>query len=57
MKLCFISVNGPRETYFVDEPRSFNLLSMEREDEVVRTEFCYSVHGPLGALMGSNEID
>jgi hypothetical protein len=21
MKLCFVSVNGPRETYFVDEPR------------------------------------
>jgi hypothetical protein len=20
MKLCFVSVNGPRETYFVDEP-------------------------------------
>jgi hypothetical protein len=19
--LCFVSVNGPRETYFVDEPR------------------------------------
>jgi hypothetical protein len=22
MKLCFVSVNGPRETYFVDEPSS-----------------------------------
>jgi hypothetical protein len=22
MKLCFVSVNGPRETYFKDEPRS-----------------------------------
>jgi hypothetical protein len=21
MKLCFVSVHGPRETYFVDEPR------------------------------------
>jgi hypothetical protein len=21
MKLCYVSVNGPRETYFVDEPR------------------------------------
>jgi hypothetical protein len=21
MKLCFVSENGPRETYFVDEPR------------------------------------
>jgi hypothetical protein len=21
MKLCFVSVNGPRETYFVDAPR------------------------------------
>jgi hypothetical protein len=21
MKLCFVSVNDPRETYFVDEPR------------------------------------
>jgi hypothetical protein len=21
MQLCFVSVNGPRETYFVDEPR------------------------------------
>jgi hypothetical protein len=25
MKLCFVSVNGPRETCFVDEPRSLNL--------------------------------
>jgi hypothetical protein len=24
MKLCFVSVNGPRETYFVDEPRIKN---------------------------------
>jgi hypothetical protein len=24
MKLCFVSVNGPRETYFVDEPRTFS---------------------------------
>jgi hypothetical protein len=23
MKVCFVSVNGPRETYFVDEPRTF----------------------------------
>jgi hypothetical protein len=23
MKLCFVSVNGPRETYFVDEPRKW----------------------------------
>jgi predicted TIM-barrel enzyme len=22
MKLCFVSVNGPRETYFADEPRT-----------------------------------
>jgi predicted TIM-barrel enzyme len=21
MKLCFVSVNGPRETYLLDEPR------------------------------------
>jgi hypothetical protein len=21
MQLCFVSVHGPRETYFVDEPR------------------------------------
>jgi hypothetical protein len=25
MKLCFVSVNGPRETYFVDEPRKIIL--------------------------------
>jgi hypothetical protein len=24
MKLCFVSVNGPRETYFVDEPWYIN---------------------------------
>jgi hypothetical protein len=23
MQLCFVSVHGPRETYFVDEPRTF----------------------------------
>jgi hypothetical protein len=23
MKLCFVSVNGPRETYFVDEPHTY----------------------------------
>jgi hypothetical protein len=22
MKLCFVSVNGPRETYLLDEPRT-----------------------------------
>jgi hypothetical protein len=22
MQLCFVSVHGPRETYFVDEPRN-----------------------------------
>jgi hypothetical protein len=22
MQVCFVSVHGPRETYFVDEPRS-----------------------------------
>jgi hypothetical protein len=22
MQLCFVSVHGPRETYFVDEPRT-----------------------------------
>jgi hypothetical protein len=26
MKLCFVSVNGPRETYFVDEPRIIDLF-------------------------------
>jgi hypothetical protein len=29
MKLCFVSVNGPRETYFVDEPHTFKLGSSE----------------------------
>jgi hypothetical protein len=23
MQLCFVSVHGPRETYFVDEPRTW----------------------------------
>jgi hypothetical protein len=23
MQLCFVSVQGPRETYFVDEPRIY----------------------------------
>jgi hypothetical protein len=23
MQLCFVSVHGPRETYFVDEPRMY----------------------------------
>jgi hypothetical protein len=26
MQLCFVSVHGPRETYFVDEPRTINIL-------------------------------
>jgi hypothetical protein len=24
MKLCFVSVNGPREPYFVDEPGKYS---------------------------------
>jgi hypothetical protein len=26
MKLCFVSVNGPREPYLLDEPRMFRFL-------------------------------
>jgi hypothetical protein len=26
MQLCFVSVHGPRETYFVDEPRTSAIL-------------------------------
>jgi hypothetical protein len=26
MQLCFVSVHGPRETYFVDEPRTIEEL-------------------------------
>jgi hypothetical protein len=29
MKLCFVSVNGPRETYFVDDPRVLHLVGVE----------------------------
>jgi hypothetical protein len=30
MQLCFVSVHGPRETYFVDEPRTtlFSILHL-----------------------------
>jgi hypothetical protein len=28
MQLCFVSVHGPRETYFVDEPRILTLDAM-----------------------------
>jgi hypothetical protein len=27
MQLCFVSVHGPRETYFVDEPRKLLLAN------------------------------
>jgi hypothetical protein len=27
MQLCFVSVHGPRKTYFVDEPRSYHAAS------------------------------
>jgi hypothetical protein len=29
MQLCFVSVHGPRETYFVDKPRSSEILHEE----------------------------
>jgi hypothetical protein len=29
MQLCFVSVHGPRETYFVDEPRKLRLNTDE----------------------------
>jgi hypothetical protein len=25
MKLCFVSVNGPREPYLLDEPRTYHM--------------------------------
>jgi hypothetical protein len=28
MKLCFVSVNGPRETYFVDWPRTMQYTNL-----------------------------
>jgi hypothetical protein len=31
MQLCFVSVHGPRETYFVDVPRNILPLSQNRE--------------------------
>jgi hypothetical protein len=36
MQLCFVSVHGPRETYFVDEPRiiEFADISTTVEDFV-----------------------
>jgi hypothetical protein len=27
MQLCFVSVHGPRETYFVDEPRTLKITT------------------------------
>jgi hypothetical protein len=27
MQFCFVSVHGPRETYFVDEPRILAVLT------------------------------
>jgi hypothetical protein len=35
MKLCFVSVNGPRETYFVDEPRI-----IERARKIISSTIC-----------------
>jgi hypothetical protein len=31
MKLCFVSVNGARETYFVDEPRNCKMTFSKRK--------------------------
>jgi hypothetical protein len=42
MKLCFVSVNGPRETYFVDEPRSF--LRLEQAG-MRAASMVYKAHG------------
>jgi hypothetical protein len=28
MQLCFVSVHGPRETYFVDEPRITEIMNL-----------------------------
>jgi hypothetical protein len=35
MQLCFVSVHGPRETYFVDEPRIQLILLQFRAIPIV----------------------
>jgi hypothetical protein len=45
MKLCFVSVNGPRETYFVDEPRNLYTFliwtALQLRERV--SQLCYSL--------------
>jgi hypothetical protein len=36
MQLCFVSVHGPRETYFVDEPHILNCTVLQKADPSTR---------------------
>jgi hypothetical protein len=40
MQLCFVSVHGPRETYFVDEPRML-------ESSAIRPQECFQLQLPF----------
>jgi exonuclease III len=51
MKLCFVSANGPRETYFVDEPRKrIEFVSDRMSYIILRGHWCLvivlNVHAP-----------
>jgi hypothetical protein len=37
MQLCFVSVHGPRETYFVDEPRIIRISQGSKLDKTCST--------------------
>jgi hypothetical protein len=43
MQLCFLSVHGPRETYFVDEPRITEII-MQKEFRAQHTQLCQEAH-------------
>jgi hypothetical protein len=40
MKLCFVSVNGPREPYLLDEPRIMAVSELKNGDKVETFSHC-----------------
>jgi hypothetical protein len=44
MQLCFVSVHSPRETYFVDEPRSLSAVKRGASHESFDIHQCNQPH-------------
>jgi hypothetical protein len=52
MKLCFVPVNGPRETYLLDEPRIhyiiyYTIIYVCFEQEIQYVELVREFHYPV----------